>query len=86
MLKGSFLIADTEKSYVLVQSTRATGTEITPVTQIKVPTEGTGNPAWRRGSGNPIAWEAWKPLGGGISEGASIYYNPTTKSLDFIFT
>jgi hypothetical protein len=50
-----------------------------------VPTKGTGNPAWRRGSGNPIVWEAWKPLGG-ISEGASIDYNSTSKSIDFNFT
>ena len=85
VLKGSYLIADTEKSYILVQSTRTVATETTPVTQIKMPTEGTGNPAWRCGSGNPIVWGAWKPLGG-ISEEAYIDYNSTTKSLDFNFT
>ena len=85
VLKGSYLIADTEKSYILVQSTRTVATEATPVTQIKMPTEGTGNPAWRCGTGNPIVWGAWKPLGG-ISEEAYIDYNSTTKSLDFNFT
>lgn len=84
VLKGVYFIADVDKSFVTVNSSRITGTETTSVTQTKVPTEGISKPCWRKGTGNPIVWGNWEFLGGFDGKGkADIVYNESLNSIDF---
>lgn len=84
VLKGVYFIADADKSFVTVNSSRVTGTETTAVTQTKIPTEGISKPCWRKGTGNPIVWGNWEFLGGFDGKGkADIVYNEGLNSIDF---